>query len=435
MKNVAVAPGSILWLPDNAETRAVIACANHGALGHPVLVLSNRDVLAGNSQRGRVNVQILIVSRPHRLRWTGRANRIESNRIDVRQITSLGNTSLADKFPGQKRWAVEKRREYLPLKRSPPQPHPDSGVLLGVRITGKAAATRARQSYVHLCAPLVVAHENLVGLQRGTVKLEPRALVLVLAHLHEVCPGVELPPVASPALGDGRGECEDEEGWVEEILEPESEAGELERILGRTNATSHRVSSAIVVRTPVSRPPSSRTPASRTAVSRTTISRTPISRTPVSRPPVSRPPVSHAPVSRPPVSRPPVSRPPVVHTPTVRAPAVRAPAVRTPLNYGTIAPQPAPAPARPPPTRRPIPTYTPQAYSRYDRWAAAPVLEAAGHTGGSSNSSLWLLACGVCVCISAIVAVAVFVGTDVFWSSFEFLFVFYFVFIAVNGFT
>ena len=79
MKNVAVAPGTILWLPDNAGTRAVVARADHGALNHPVLVLSNPDVLAGNSQRGRVNIQILIVSRPHRLRWTGRANRIELN--------------------------------------------------------------------------------------------------------------------------------------------------------------------------------------------------------------------------------------------------------------------------------------------------------------------------------------------------------------------
>jgi len=77
MNNAAVAPGTILWLPDNVGTRAVIA--DHGALEHPVLVLSNPGVLAGNSQHGQANIQILIVSRPHRLRWTGRANRIESN--------------------------------------------------------------------------------------------------------------------------------------------------------------------------------------------------------------------------------------------------------------------------------------------------------------------------------------------------------------------
>jgi hypothetical protein len=76
MKNVAVAPGSILWLPDNAGTRAVIACADHDALEHPVLVLSNPNVLEGNSRRGRVNIQILIVSRP--IASVGRGGRIES---------------------------------------------------------------------------------------------------------------------------------------------------------------------------------------------------------------------------------------------------------------------------------------------------------------------------------------------------------------------
>jgi len=139
---------------------------------------------------------------------------------------------------------VAKRREYLPLKRSPPEPHPDSGVLLEVRITGKATATRTRQSYVHLCAPLLVARENLVGLPRGTVKLEPRAFAIVLDHLRRVCPDVIVPLaikpllVVSPAPGGGRGKAEEEEDeWIEESPESESEVGVGEGKLEQTQGT------------------------------------------------------------------------------------------------------------------------------------------------------------------------------------------------------
>ena len=153
----------------------------------------------------------------------------------MRQITSLGNTSLADKFPGQSQWAVARRREYLPLERSPPEPHPDSGVLLEVHITGNATVTRKYQSYVRLRVPLVVAHENLVGVVGGTVKLERGAFASVVDHLRRACPGVvvplatEPPPVASPAP-------------IEEIVEPESEVGEPERTL-RTPVSASPASS------------------------------------------------------------------------------------------------------------------------------------------------------------------------------------------------
>jgi hypothetical protein len=149
---------------------------------------------------------------------------------------------------------VARRREYLPLKRSPPERHPDSGVLLEVHITGKATVTRTRQSYVRLRVPLRVARENLVGLPMGTAKLEPRAFAVVLAHLRKVCPGVvvplgiEPPPVVSPALGDGRGEGEDEEGWVEES----SEMGVAE--LDTARSVGKRILGALAARAAISGP-------------------------------------------------------------------------------------------------------------------------------------------------------------------------------------
>jgi len=106
------------------------------------------------------------------------------------QITSLKNTPLAEKFAGPKKWAVTKRKEFLPLKRSPPEPHPDSGLLLQVYITGKPTVTRNRQSYVKLRAPLLVARENLASLPNGTVALTHKAFQVVLTNLKEVCPGV-----------------------------------------------------------------------------------------------------------------------------------------------------------------------------------------------------------------------------------------------------
>jgi len=62
MKNVDVAPASILWLPDTPGTRRDIPVAEYGALKHPVLVLSNPDYKKDNSESGKVNIQILIVS-------------------------------------------------------------------------------------------------------------------------------------------------------------------------------------------------------------------------------------------------------------------------------------------------------------------------------------------------------------------------------------
>jgi len=58
MKNVAITPASILWLPDNDETRQ-IAGMDNGRLNHPVLVLSNPDIERQSSTSA--NIQILIV--------------------------------------------------------------------------------------------------------------------------------------------------------------------------------------------------------------------------------------------------------------------------------------------------------------------------------------------------------------------------------------
>ncbi|KAF8543794.1 hypothetical protein BDD12DRAFT_818901 [Trichophaea hybrida] len=162
MKNADIAPASILWLPDNGETNAIQHMPN-GRLNHPVLVLSNPDIKLPSSTT--TNIQILI-------------------------ITSFKETPLVDKFPGQNPWAKSKRSEYLPLKRSPPEPHPDSGLILEVRVKGTPQVPRNRQSYVHIVAPSSVANHHLKPLSNGTTRLSPEAFKLVLTKMKELHPTV-----------------------------------------------------------------------------------------------------------------------------------------------------------------------------------------------------------------------------------------------------
>jgi hypothetical protein len=107
------------------------------------------------------------------------------------QITSFGKTSLATKFPGERQWAKSKRAKYLPLKRSPPEPHPDSGVLLEVHVTGKPQVPRNRQSYIEIRTPHLVAREHLTELKRGTAQLATRSFEVVRETLKTEC-GVEV---------------------------------------------------------------------------------------------------------------------------------------------------------------------------------------------------------------------------------------------------
>ncbi|KAF8244269.1 hypothetical protein K440DRAFT_610157 [Wilcoxina mikolae CBS 423.85] len=162
MKNVDITPASILWLPDNGET-SVIRHMPNGRLNHPVLVLSNPDIKLQSSTTA--NIQILI-------------------------ITSFKETPLVDKFPGQNPWAKSKRSEYLPLKRSPPEPHPDSGLMLEVHVKGTPQVPRNRQSYVHIIAPNSVANHHLKPLSNGTARLSPEAFKLVLTKMKELHPTV-----------------------------------------------------------------------------------------------------------------------------------------------------------------------------------------------------------------------------------------------------
>ncbi|KAA8906277.1 hypothetical protein FN846DRAFT_757082, partial [Sphaerosporella brunnea] len=141
----SITAGSILWLPDTPLVRS-IPNIETGALDHPVLIL--RAPPGSESVR---NVEILT-------------------------ITSFHNTPLIEKHSGQSRRAILRRAEYLPLKRSEEEPHPDSGALLEVFITGNPQVTQAKQSYVGLLKQHKVAREHLRALSGGTARIGPADL-------------------------------------------------------------------------------------------------------------------------------------------------------------------------------------------------------------------------------------------------------------------
>jgi len=124
------------------------------------------------------------------------------------QITSFGKQLLEDKFPNAAQQSQQRAR-YIPIGRSPEwsAPHPDTGMLLKLHITGDPAAPgKGRQSYVCLGSPSLVAKHHLRPLFDGTARLTTNSLVQVVNMLNEMnCTAtITLPVNTTPSRAPSR---------------------------------------------------------------------------------------------------------------------------------------------------------------------------------------------------------------------------------------
>jgi hypothetical protein len=102
-------------------------------------------------------------------------------------MTSFHSTTIDKRFP----IGHGKRSQYIPIHRPGVirTPHPDSGLILDVQITGEPTALKVdRVSYVSLSAPFYVSAKHLGDIGKGTARLTFNSLKLLVESINRGCP-------------------------------------------------------------------------------------------------------------------------------------------------------------------------------------------------------------------------------------------------------
>ncbi|KAI5800410.1 hypothetical protein DFH27DRAFT_611429 [Peziza echinospora] len=149
LSQLDIYPGAILWMPHGTPGIEDEKC------NHPVIVIRHvDDGYQDCSHGGKVVIVI---------------------------VTSFNDTSISTSLPSTSPLA-QHRASYIPLDCTPPQPHPDTGLLLKTTVLEGRPSMLYKQSYAGL-EPFTIPKLSLLKLKDGKIRVEERSFKVLLREI------------------------------------------------------------------------------------------------------------------------------------------------------------------------------------------------------------------------------------------------------------